>query len=1116
MATSNHERVGRALELLRDGLRPFVERELQARYGAGWRAQVLTGMRLERPGDAASATLDVYILLALMWDLWNDVFRDVLGQAERSLVSELREFRNRWAHQNAFTTEDAYRMLDDTGRLLTAIAADQAREVERERQALLRMQVDDQTRRELKQAATATIEGKPQGGLRPWREVVMPHPDVASGRYQQAEFAADLAQVYRGEGTSEYADPTEFYRRTFLTEGLRTLLANALRRLAGNGGDPVVELQTNFGGGKTHSMLALYHLCAGREAAELPGIESLLTEAKVDGVPRGVRRAVLVGTALSPAQPRRKPDGVETRTLWGEMAWQLGGKDGYALVAEADAAGVSPGSDALRDLFVYFEPCLILIDEWVAFARMLYGVRGLPAGSFDANLTFAQSLTEAARQSPRTLLVASIPSSDIEIGGEAGKLALERLKNTFSRVESAWRPASAEEGYEIVRRRLFQPMSDPASFTARDTVAKAYSQYYRDNAGEFPLDCRDAAYERRIRDAYPIHPELFDRLYKDWSSLDKFQRTRGVLRLMAAVIHTLWERQDGGLLIMPAAVPIDAPSVQAELTRYLEDPWVPVIERDVDGPNSLPLATDRENPSLGRYSAARRVARTLYLGSAPTLNTAHRGLEDRDVKLGCAQPGEVVATFGDALRRLTDSATHLYVDGRRYWFSTQPTVTRLAQDRAGQQDQADVQEEIKRRLRSEQGSRGDFVRVHVSPSSSGDVTDERESRLVMLGPEHTHSAKATDSPALRTAGTILEQRGQSPRLYRNTVVFLAADKSRLEELDQAVRQFLAWKSIDEERESLNLDAFQANQARTKRSQADDTVNQRVPEAYCWLLAPRQPDPQAKDVEWQELRLQGADSLAVRASKRLRNDGLLVTQLGATVLRLELDRIPLWRGDHVGVKQILEDYARYLYLPRVKDDSVLLEAVKAGTATLTWETEAFAYAEDWDEVGLRYRGLRCGSTGSVVADGRSVIVSPKAARRQLDADARPRDLGGDSGTSKGTKVAETGGTTGVIGGYSVAQTSTQGTDDTETIEQVKPARPRRFHGSVKLDPQRVSDNAARVNDAVIQHLVALLSARCEITIEISANVDDGVPENIVRTVSENCHTLKFTDYGFEQE
>src|SRR5260221_2220437 len=212
-------------------------------------------------------------------------------------------------------------------------------------------------------------------------------------------------------------------------------VSKAVLWLERNAGDPVVDLQTNFGGGKTHSMLALCHFCSGAPASNMPGIEPILQALGVSKPP-AAQRAVLVGTALSPGQARKKPDSTVVRTLWGELAWQLMGKDGYALVAEADRQGVSPGSDILRQLFAAASPCLILIDEWVAHMRQLYGVSGLPAGSFDANLSFAQALTEAAKAAPKTLLVASIPASDIEIAGKGVREPVDGLTNPFTRLES--------------------------------------------------------------------------------------------------------------------------------------------------------------------------------------------------------------------------------------------------------------------------------------------------------------------------------------------------------------------------------------------------------------------------------------------------------------------------------------------------------------------------------------------------------------------------------------------------------------------------------------------------------------------------------------------------------
>ena len=1106
MALNNQQRVRAGLDLLTPGLFPFVEREMKAQHGDGWTKKAQDSFRSGRGADKTPGTIhwDSHALLTVMADQWNIVFKKTLGQSERSLIGELREVRNHSAHEQKFSTDDTYRALDSIQRLLTAVSAEEADEIERMKRELMHQAFDRQVRNDQRRLAAAPTEGQPMAGLRPWREVVTPHGDVASGNYAQAEFAADLWQVYQGEGVDEYRDPTEFFRRTYLTEGLRDLLVGALRRLGDTGGDPVIELQTNFGGGKTHSLLALYHLCSGCSAAELPGVEALMLEAKIEAIPTNVNRAVLVGHKISPGKPSIKEDGTEVRTLWGELAWQLGGAEGYAMVAEDDHKATNPG-DTLRLLFNKYAPCVVLIDEWIRYAAQLHETSDLPGGSFDTHFTFAQALSEAAKAADRTMLLVSIPASEIEFGGDRGKEALTRLKNAIGRVEAPWRPASAEESYEIVRRRLFEPISDPELLRARDTVARNFCDMYHSQKSEFPGHTHEADYERRIVAAYPIHPELFDRLHTDWSTLEKFQRTRGVLRLMAAVIHVLWERQDGSLLIMPASVPIDDPLVHAELTRYLEDNWSPIIETDVDGPQSLPLRLDRENPNLGRYSACRRVTRTLYLGSAPTQNTANRGLEDRHVRLGCVQPGESTATFGDALRRLTDKATHLYVDGQRYWYSTQPNVTRVADDRAVRFPEDIVTEEIKSRLREEQRRPGDFVKVHPCPGSTGDVPDESEARLVILSPEYPHAAKETNSPANVAAAELLDQRGTGPRLCKNAIVFLAADRNRLGDLEQAVRQYLAWKSIDDGKVELNLDAFQSKQAKTKREQSDDTVDQRVPETYQWLLVPTQPDPKGA-AEWQATRLQGQDTLAVRAAKKLKNEGLLITQFGGATLRLELDKVPLWRGDHVAAKQLADDFSQYLYLPRLRNNQVLVDAIKDGLSLLTWREDGFAYADAYDADAKRYRGLKTGPGSTVTLDGESVLVKPETATRQIESDeAKQKEKAGQENGTDGT---------GTSGGSATRIGDGTGTGGT-TIEDVTPKKARRFYGSVQLDATRLGRDAGKIADEVLSHLTGLVGAKAEITLEIQVDVPDGVPDHAVRTVTENARTLKFKSQGFEE-
>jgi predicted AAA+ superfamily ATPase len=1113
MAITNHDRVGKAMELLKGGLGPFVEREFKSACKDRAAVEFQRFLGEDRLNAKKAITdLDVAALLKLIWESWNDVFRLTLGPAERSLVSELRDHRNRWAHQEAFSGDEAYRALDSAGRLLTAVSAPQADDIEKMKTELLRLRFDEQARSEKRKSAGTAIEGTAAGGLKSWREVVTPHKDVASGRYQQAEFAADLWQVHLGEGTDEYKNPVEFFRRTYLTESLKGMLVGAVRRLGSQGGDPVVQLQTNFGGGKTHSMLALYHLFSGIAPTELVGIDRVMEEASAKSLPT-TRRVVLVGNKISPGNPTTKPDGTVVRTLWGELAWQLGGKMAFARIQADDEKATSPG-DVLRELFNEYGPSLILIDEWVAYARQLHDQGDLPAGSFETQFTFAQVLTESAKLVKNCLLVISLPASDtsgsphaqandVEVGGQRGREALDRLRNVVGRVDSSWRPASAEEGFEIVRRRLFEPLADPKQFTDRDVVARAFADFYRSQHQEFPPECRDSDYEKRIKGAYPIHPEIFDRLYNDWSTLVKFQRTRGVLRLMAAVIHSLWEKGDKTPLILPANISIDDPRVQFELTRYLSDNWVPVIEKDVDGPNSLPLRMDGEVPNLGKFSACRRVARTIYLGSAPTTDAAHRGLEDRRVKLGCVMPGESPAIFGDALRRLAGAATYLYQDGPRYWYSTQPTVTKLAEDRAEQlkRDPDQVVQELDQRLRADLRNLGDFSRVHPMPQSGQDVPDDLDARLVVLRIDHPYS-KEPGGAAEAAAKAIFESRGSTPRLYRNTLVFLAADKTRLQDLDEAARKYLAWESILAEKVALNLTPQQVKQAETQRVAADSTVTARIPEVYYWLLVPVQKSPQ-EAVEWQAFRLaSGHDALAVRVSKKLRNDELLLTGFAGTRLKMELDRVPLWRNDHVAVKQLAEDFARYVYLPRLKDSAVLVDAVRDGLGLLTWEEESFAFADSFDEVTGRYRGLRGGQLVSLVdADSPGLLVKGAVARSQLAAD------------SEKAKVDEGSDTHGEGDNGSTTQTS--GTA-TSVSSKTTAAPPKRFHGTVTLDATRVGRDAGRVAEEVIAHLTGLVGAKVTVTLEVEAQIPSGASDHVVRIVTENSRALKFTSQGFEKE
>ncbi|MFC3098119.1 DUF499 domain-containing protein [Alteraurantiacibacter palmitatis] len=1086
------------MELLPAALAPFVEKRLESSLKGHWQIEVAERLNL-RPNSTGTIGWDQAALFNCMDRYWAEAFKAVLGRAERALVNELVAARNKLSHNENFTYDDAERALDSMRRLMEAISAGEvAEQIGKMRDTILRIKFSELARNEeRRKTQRLEISVETVAGLLPWREVVEPHQDVATGEFQQAEFAADLAKVHSGSAPAEYRDPKQFFSRTYLTEGLSTLLLGAAKRLSGNGGDPVVELQTNFGGGKTHSMLALYHMAGPTPVQDLSGLDQLLERERLS-VPDGINRAVLVGTSRGPQDVLNADGGRKIRTTWGELAWQLGGAEAFDMIAENDANGIAPGSHLLEEIFRKCAPCLILIDEWVAYLRQIYKVEGLPSGSFDANLSFVQSLTEAVKASPGTLLVASLPASQIEVGGEGGQEALARLKQTFSRVESSWRPASQEESYEIVRRRLFKEISGD-KFHHRDNTLKQFAKLYRENTNDFPQGCADEDYRRKLEKAYPIHPELFDQLYTSWGSLEKFQRTRGVLRLMAQAIHELWMSGDPSVMIMPGSVAVSSPRVEPELLHYLDLSWQSIIAGDVDGTASTPYKIDQSAPNLNRYSATRRVARAIFMGTAPTHQQQNTGLDDKQINLGVVQPGERPAIFGDALRRLTNQAKFMHADLGRYWYSMSASLNRIATDRAAQIESALVDVTIDAELTkyvNALADRGHFDAVQVAPSGSAEVPDEAGGvRAVVLGVAHAHNGR-DGSEALTEAKEILLQRGSTPRVYRNMLVFISADARQLDNLKDAVRAWLAWTEIVRDTDRLNLTQSDSALAKTKLTEANETVKTRLKEAWCYLHYPAQESAQS-EVEWVSGKIPAQDGLLARASKKLVGEEGLLTELGPTRLDRDLQKY-IWNGKpHLSLRDLREYLNRYIYLPRLKNQDVLIRSVQSAVAGML--PGPFAYAERWDEAAGAYLGLAIdhANNAMVVIDGDSVIIKPDAAEAHRPKPAEP------SATDFGAPQA---GAPTMPGEQAHALPTS-----TPTPSERNPTR---FSGVVAISPDRPARDMHQIVEAIVEQLTTLPGSKVTLRLEIDAEVPGGLDRAKVRTLIENANTLGFSEKAVE--
>ncbi|WP_334138935.1 Swt1 family HEPN domain-containing protein, partial [Corynebacterium variabile] len=962
MALSNRDRIERMFAAMAPALDDFISRVVGQEgkeLGANWvqlvqakdEAKGITGKVYDPRDPQTQIRMLTEGTITKHYKAGWFPFTDALGRAGETFASELRETRNAWAHNQAFTDDDAYRALDTAERLLKLIGApEEVDQVKRIRLDLRRLSTDRDDRKTLK-----TVADNPQAaGLRPWREVLPPHEDVATGNFHASEFAADLFKVATdGDAAGEYANPVEFFGRTYLTEGLKDLITRAVARLNGDmNASPVINLQTNFGGGKTHSMLSLWHIAAGLPLGAFPqDAQEVLAAAGYQS--RAVNRVALVGNHFSPAG-ETKPDGTRVNTLWGELAWQLGGPKGYAMVQQADIDRTPPGR-ALHDLLAAHSPAVILVDEWVAYARSLVGRSDLAGGTFDDQFTFAQTLTEAVKGTPGVLLAVSIPASEAgddsdivagsaeEVGGADGLEALKRLQNVVRRVADQWRPASATEAYHIVRQRLFtQP--DAAALASIAATAREYMGMYRQYTEEFPRESRDAAYEDRIKATYPIHPELFDTLYEEWSSLERFQRTRGVLRLMSTVIHDLWTGQDASPLIMPGSIPLASANVNSELTQYLQDSWKTIIDADVDGPGSEPAKIDASRPVFGQRALTKRLARTVFFGAAPTIapTATTKGIVAQRVFLGTAVPGDVPGNFHSALSALADRATYFYTGNGRYWYDVHPNITRTAKDQAERLHREDVWAEIVRRLADQARTRGDFTGVLICPETSSDIPDLPETRLVILHPKAAHKKGLMDSDAMTFARDAVEKRGASGRTHRNSVVFLAADETRLSELEAAVRDYLGWKHVLSSAADLDLTQNQHAQATQRRQQADSTTNARLLGTFTWALVPAQPDPQQPFVIDEVKAETKSASMAERVSHRLSQDGALATRQSASVIRMAINQAPsIWAQGHVSLGQLWGYYTQYLYMPRLRDRRVL--ELGLFEQPLLWREDGFGLA-----------------------------------------------------------------------------------------------------------------------------------------------------------------------------
>jgi len=674
--------------------------------------------------------------------------------------------------------------------------------------------------------------------LRPWTDVVRPHPDVASGDLAMGTYAANIAKVaMTHEAESVYGDAEAFFAATYFTPTMCGLLRDVFRALAGQGGDRVVQLKTPFGGGKTHSLLALYHLARSRPAAA--------SVPELDGVPDPgpVQVCVLSGEYLDPARGR-EVDGRTIRTLWGELAYQLGGWAAYESLLVDGEEGTPPAGEPLGRLLADAGPSLILLDEVLVYAAK---AKALTVGATTLDrqvLLFVQHLTEAVNQAPRAALVYSLQASVGEAVGE--EALLDQLEKIAGRIDERREPVSGDEVLRVVQRRLF---AEAGAEDVRREVARHYGGLLAEQlaaGAETDADRREAAtageaLEQRILESYPFHPQLLDLMFHRWGSLPSYQRTRGALQFLATVVHALWAgraEREPQALIGPGDVDLaDEGSRMTFLEQVGEtEQYRSVVEADFltgdAGTRRVDERLGRDAPGLERLRVGTRVATAIMLLSFGAREGADRGALEREVIEASLVPGVDRHVLLSALEAMRGEALlYLHHVAGRYRFEPRPNLNRLIQQEQDRVSRDDVRARVRDRLEGALGAAGPERRhVVLWPSTPADVPDEGDAfRVVYLPPAWSPSSAPLERWVLDGSS--------GPRVNRNALGLVEPASDRFDAARAAARRALAVEALLSQGGKLQLSAEQRDELKERLGAADKDVRSALGHSYVRVQVP---------------------------------------------------------------------------------------------------------------------------------------------------------------------------------------------------------------------------------------------------------------------------------------
>lgn len=771
--------------------------------------------------------------------------------------------------------------------------------------------------------------------LKPWYAVSIPHDDIQKGRLSEAVFAANLWAVVQGTAPEVYTDTDAFFAKTYLTGGLARVLKKAADAITGSSdaGDRILSLQTAFGGGKTHALVALWHLAQNCEKIRRSPACADLRKLLGDSLPKKVNAlAVFTNQTCDATQGRKTPQGIHTRTMWGELALQLGGKSLYEKIRANDEKQTAP-----KGLFVEIlkdaAPCLILLDEVADYCVAASAVKVQDSTLADQTISFLQELTESAQQVQGVAVVATLPASHVEVASsEKGEEILKRLEKRVGRMAADNTPVADNEIYEVVRRRLFESLGDPKDHEA---AADAYMQMYQQHRNEVPTEATRASYRESIIAAYPFHPSLIDALYLRWGSHGDFQRTRGVLRLLASVVADLWKRRknetQSQVLIQPCHVRWTVEAMHAALTRLWGAQYESVVANDVIGDKANAVLLDEERgQDYVRERIVEGLAAATMLGSFGGQGE-RAGYSTKDLKLCVGRPGLNWAYTDGALLDLEGRGFYLHTApagnlGKRYWFGTKPTLNKLVVQYRNQYSNTDVDPEIVAELQKEvRDLRPGPASWRVLVNPEDDLPEQKSLTLVIMPPSCAYSEDAgqpslVPSTAEESVMRLSQKCGKKERHYRNTLLFLLPSPRGLNRLRNALREVQVMESIKQDY-GTQLDEEQRNDLNGRLTAARKSVTESLGSAYTYAA---QIDGQKVGIsQVTDTRASFADHLGLAWKHLVEDEEWILRKVGTVTLQ-KVNLIP--DKDGLRLKEAVETFLRHTDKPMIASRHAVVEGL----------------------------------------------------------------------------------------------------------------------------------------------------------------------------------------------